>query len=184
MFGVADWVSIKAEYIAGGITLHDLAEKHGVSYASLRKRAAAEQWKSTRTNTEQKVNKKVQVAVVHRVANREIDRLTRILAVSDALLQKAERGVSELGEYFIVKRKVSRSEPVKNEKGEVIGYADVDETAEIATKGAAIVPSASVKQLASALKDLHEIAKGNEQEGGKDVEDLSPLATLLGDPHE
>ena len=41
-----------------------------------------------------------------------------------------------------------------------------------------------IQQLSTALKNLHDIAKVNDQEVGKDVEDLSPLASLLGEPHE
>lgn len=175
---MADWLKIKSEYISTDISMRDLAKKHDVSFSSLSKKATRERWKDDRTETGNKVATKVKQKIVSVSVAKEVDRLSRILAVNDTLLEKAERGVSELGEYYIVKRKVSRTEPVKNQGGVVIGIADVDETAEVATKGPAIVDGAAVRHFAAALKDLNEIAKVVTGTGGE-IEDLTPLATLL-----
>ena len=45
-----DWKKIKAEYIAGGTSYRKLAEKYGVSFSTLRKVAAKEQWTELRNN--------------------------------------------------------------------------------------------------------------------------------------
>lgn len=178
---MADWVSIKSEYISTDISTRALAEKSGVSYATLRRRAEKEHWADERKTTERKVSAKVAQKVARVKVARETDRLTRILDVSDALLQKAERGVSELGEFYIVKRKVSRAEPVKNQEGVVIGIADVDETAEVATKGPAIIDGAAVRHFASALKDLNDIARVTDKSGDEDA--LVKARELLGGVH-
>lgn len=39
-----DWAAIQAEYIGGNIGQKRLAEKHGIAYGSLRKKAEAEGW--------------------------------------------------------------------------------------------------------------------------------------------
>lgn len=39
-----DWAAIQAEYIGGNIGQKRLAEKHGIAYGSLRKRAESEGW--------------------------------------------------------------------------------------------------------------------------------------------
>jgi hypothetical protein len=44
----ADWTVIRAEYIAGNISYRELALKHGVTYASLRKRGSVEGWAGER----------------------------------------------------------------------------------------------------------------------------------------
>ena len=41
-----DWAAIQAEYIGGNIGQKRLAEKHGIAYGSLRKRAESEGWYS------------------------------------------------------------------------------------------------------------------------------------------
>ena len=45
-----DWNKIKAEYIAGGTSYRKLAEKYKVSFSTLRKIAAKEQWTQLRNN--------------------------------------------------------------------------------------------------------------------------------------
>ena len=58
-----DWLKIKTEYINGNIALRPLAEKHGVSYSSIAKVAAAERWndlrESQRIKAESKTNQKI-----------------------------------------------------------------------------------------------------------------------------
>lgn len=43
-----DWNTIRAEYIAGGISQRKLAEKHGISQGYLMQRANAENWTEAR----------------------------------------------------------------------------------------------------------------------------------------
>ena len=45
-----DWKKIKTEYITGGTSYRKLAQKHGVSFSTLRKIAAKEQWTQLRHN--------------------------------------------------------------------------------------------------------------------------------------
>lgn len=44
-----DWNVIREEYIAGGVGQRELAERHGVAYSAVRRRAAEEQWVRLRT---------------------------------------------------------------------------------------------------------------------------------------
>lgn len=73
---MADWVSIKTEYISTQISTRDLARKHGVKYSTLRDRALREQWSKARSDytsmliakTEQKTAEAVSDAQAERVA--------------------------------------------------------------------------------------------------------------------
>lgn len=73
---MADWVSIKTEYISTQISTRDLAQKHGVKYSTLRDRALREQWSKARSDytsmliakTEQKTAEAVSDAQAERVA--------------------------------------------------------------------------------------------------------------------
>lgn len=63
-----DWKKIKKEYIAGGISYRKLAEKHGVSFGTLRNVAAKEHWKELRDKVVTKEGTKVVEAVSSRNA--------------------------------------------------------------------------------------------------------------------
>ena len=83
-----DWKKIKAEYIAGGTSYRKLAEKHDVSFSTLRKVAAKEQWTELRNKTRAKMDTKISDSVSDKEAEKAVD----IIDVADKLLSK----ISEL----------------------------------------------------------------------------------------
>lgn len=54
-----NWKKIRSEYVKGGISQQKLAEKHGVSYATLRRRAEREKWRELKIEREHKVAEKL-----------------------------------------------------------------------------------------------------------------------------
>ena len=56
---MADWNKIKAEYIAGGTSYRKLAEKHGVSFNTLKTRAIEEQWYKLRQQSDHETTTKI-----------------------------------------------------------------------------------------------------------------------------
>ena len=63
-----DWRKLKKEYIAGGISYRQLAEKYGVSFGTLRNVAAKEHWTDLRDKVMTKENIKVVEALSSRNA--------------------------------------------------------------------------------------------------------------------
>lgn len=59
-----DWERIKAEYLAGGVSCRELAEKYQISQNRIQKRSSKEGWKKAR----QKVGEKVAEKTITRVA--------------------------------------------------------------------------------------------------------------------
>ena len=67
----ADWLKIKSEYVSGNISYRKLAEKHGVSFNTLKDHAMEEKWKECRekqyhkttTKTQQKAEEKISDAL-------------------------------------------------------------------------------------------------------------------------
>ncbi|MEA5145551.1 MAG: helix-turn-helix domain-containing protein, partial [Candidatus Limiplasma sp.] len=171
VIGVADWVSIKAEYLVGDSSLRELAEKYGVSHNTLRKRAEREKWTLERKGACRKRDAKITQKVATKIATREVDRLTRLLGVGDLLADKLEQSARQLGAYTILKRKGDRV--VEDDEG---NRRVVEDTEEIAVPCESIISTADAKRIASALKDLHEIAKVSSP--GKD-EALSKASALL-----
>ena len=79
-----DWNKIKAEYIAGGTSYRKLAEKHGVSFNSLKRIAVRDGWSKLREQAEEKATTKiVEIAAEHYVSNMEM-----VNEVADKLLAK------------------------------------------------------------------------------------------------
>ena len=81
-----DWNQIKAEYIAGGTSCRELAEKHGVSYSTLRKIATKEHWSELRV----KSGAKRDLKIAETIAKAQVSRLERINNVADVLLARIE----------------------------------------------------------------------------------------------
>lgn len=81
---VSDWTKIKAEYLAGGTSYRKLAEKHNVSFSTLRKVAAKEQWTELRNKTRARTDTKMSERISDDVAEKTVN----IISVADKLLGK------------------------------------------------------------------------------------------------
>ena len=81
-----DWSKIKAEYISGGISYRSLAQKHGVSFNTLKDMAVREKWTELRTQAHNKATTKM-VDVVS-TKNAKID--DKYYKLVDMLFDKAE----------------------------------------------------------------------------------------------
>lgn len=96
-----DWKKLKAEYIAGGTSYRKLAEKHNVSFHTLRKQAAKENWKALRDETTTKTVTKI----IEIESDKQAERMKRLLTVSDKLLMAVEDAVEKFkaGELLLEK---------------------------------------------------------------------------------
>ena len=81
-----DWKKIKTEYIKGGISYRELAEKHEVAFGTLRNVAAREKWRELRDKTQIKLDTKLTEAV----SDKQAERLCRLQQVTDDLLAQIE----------------------------------------------------------------------------------------------
>lgn len=87
-----DWKQIKAEYINGHTSYRKLADKYSVSFSTLRKIAAKENWTDLRNN----VCAKRDTKLVNALADREAARAVKLFDAADALLQKIAAQISEI----------------------------------------------------------------------------------------
>ena len=78
------WRKIKAEYVAGGISQRKLAEKYGIAWGTLRKRANLEKWNDKRKSAEKKAEQKVEQKTAEIVA----DNATLCEQIKPKLLRK------------------------------------------------------------------------------------------------
>lgn len=163
---MADWLKIRNEYINGNISYRKLAEKHGISFSALEKRAREEKWREKRKNQCDKIATKLRQKTAEKIVEKEADRITRIENAADKLLEKIEIATEQL-DLFIVTNKAKQKEVkyVKNKAGfgkpekeiiQEIEHKEVIKTDFLDRKG--------LKELTSALKDLKDIQLANNEE--------------------
>lgn len=67
-----NWRKLKAEYIAGGISQRKLAEKYGIPFGTLQKRARVEKWNAKRKKADAKAVEKVTQKTAEAVADNAV----------------------------------------------------------------------------------------------------------------
>ena len=88
-----DWNKLKAEYIAGGISYRKLAEKHGVSFNTLKDIAVGEKW----TELRQQAHNDATTRMVEQVIEENTKHTVGIYDVADKLLAKIETMIEQEG---------------------------------------------------------------------------------------
>ena len=83
---MADWQSIKTEYITTDTSYRKLAQKYGVNHTVIGQRAKAEKWVDLRR---QHIDK-TQTKALNTISNKQADRAAKLIGVSDLLLNKVK----------------------------------------------------------------------------------------------
>ncbi|MEM5781133.1 MAG: helix-turn-helix domain-containing protein [Lawsonibacter sp.] len=129
---MADWLKIRNEYVSGSISYRKLAEKHGVSFNTLKGRAVTEGWAEEREKQHHRIATKTQQKVADVVSTKEADRIGRILSAADLLLAKIEEASSQLDTHIVTNKvktktvtynggmKPTKEVVVENESKEVV----------------------------------------------------------------
>lgn len=108
-----DWKRIKAEYIAGGTSYRKLAEKYGVSFSTLRKVAAKENW----TDLRNKAGAKTDTKIVDKVSKKNANKAVKIDKVADKLLIKISTMIDTVHDTQGIKHISSALKDIKDIKG-------------------------------------------------------------------
>ena len=88
---MADWQSIKTEYITTDTSYRKLAQKYGVTYTNIGIRSRKEGWPELR----EQHNAKTITKTMNAIASNQANRAARLQSVADKLLTKVERLVEE-----------------------------------------------------------------------------------------
>ena len=83
---MADWQKIKTEYITTDTSYRKLADKYGIDQATIARRAKKEDWVSKR----QQNASRTQAKIVNAISDKQVDRATNLIHVSDLLLTKVK----------------------------------------------------------------------------------------------
>lgn len=111
----ADLKKIKAEYLSGGITLQDLAEKYDIPYSTLTKKCSEGKWKELRKENGKKTEKKIAELTIEK----DVRRAMSVISVADKLLDKITELVDNVPMTAqSVKQITSALKDIKEIKGE------------------------------------------------------------------
>lgn len=108
-----DWKRIKAEYIAGGTSYRKLAEKYGVSFNTLKRRAKEERWYELRDQKDHRTTTKI----VESLSDRDADKAVNIISVADKLLDKISSIIDLVEDTQGIKHISSALKDLKDIKG-------------------------------------------------------------------
>ena len=86
-----DWNLIKTEYITTNTSYRKLGEKYGIHYNIIASRSKAEGWIEQR----QQFNDNSVTNALKAIGDEQVDRATKLLGVSDMLLDKVRRLLEE-----------------------------------------------------------------------------------------
>lgn len=93
-----DWERVRAEYIAGGISMRDLADKYGVTKDAVGRRAKAGNWAKERDKTATKVRQETQTIIVARQAESNAENADIAARIRMKLLRRIEHEIDALPE--------------------------------------------------------------------------------------
>lgn len=88
---MADWNKIKTEYVTSGMSYRKLSAKYGVNATVLAQRAKREDWVGLKAQYQSKTQTKVLAAI----ANKQVNRASRLQTVADKLLAKVEQLIDD-----------------------------------------------------------------------------------------
>lgn len=108
-----DWKRIKAEYIAGGTSYRKLAEKYGVSFTTLQRKAKEEKWLELRRQKEDKTA----IKIVESLSDKDAETAVDIIDVADKLLLKIGQIAEMYDDPDSLKKLTSAIKDLKDIKG-------------------------------------------------------------------
>lgn len=159
----ADWLKIRNEYINGNISYRKLAEKHKISFPTLRDRAAKEGWGDLREEQRNKIVSKTSQKTAEVVSTQEANRISRILSAADLLLARVEEAAGQLDTH-IVTNKVKTKKVTYNSKSKATKEVTTEEEVKAVVPGP--VDRLGLQQVAAALKSLKDTVHAVDNTGG------------------
>lgn len=156
-----NWTKIKNEYINGHISYRKLAEKHDVSFNTLKEVAIKEKWFEKRKEQHNKIATKTEQKTAEKIAEKESDLAADIHSAATELLKKINIAIEQT-DLFIEKTRIKAPTKVRDTNGNLRDAFMEKEEINLRQKDA--INLDSVKQIAGVLKDLQAL-----QMTGKEV---------------
>ena len=152
-----DWLTIRNDYISGGGSYRKIAEKYGVPFSVLKDKAVSEKWKDAKEAHQNKIRTKVEQKLVDVAVKQEVSRITRLLNISDELINKIEQAVSELDMAQVTNKKKTKVIEYKNGKRPDKPTKEIIEEKEEILAVRSIIDRKGLQQVATAIKAVWDI---------------------------
>lgn len=95
-----DWLKIKTEYINGDISYRKLAEKHGVSFNTLKDHAVAEEWSRLRTESHHNTTTATQRKIVEKTSEALSEEAAAKVRIKASMMRLVEGWFIKQEEYI------------------------------------------------------------------------------------
>ena len=95
-----NWIAVRAEYEAGGITLQQLADKLGVSLRTVLRRSKKELWAKGVTQVSQEVSQKVSQKVREQVVAQRVQNALDDLGIINSVINSCFDAIQERPDNF------------------------------------------------------------------------------------
>lgn len=156
--GVANavnWVHIRTEYETTNISQRKLAEKHGVSYPTLRDRCKREEWAKSKDKTRSKIVATTLQKTVTKIATKEADRNARVMSLADKLANKLEQAIEQVEQYIVTNKTKTKTVEYNYDFGKPSKEVTTENEDKAIIDG--IIDKQGLKFLTGALKDINDI---------------------------
>lgn len=149
-----DWTKIKTEYITDSKSSYrKLADKYDVPLGTLQKRAKKEKWTELKKQSgDRRVAKSVDA-----IESKQVDRMTRLMDATDALLSKIEKAINELDVQLVTNTEKVKEIEYKNIDRPDKPTKEIIHESEKIVEVRTIVDRKGIQELASAMKSIKEV---------------------------
>ena len=173
-----DWLAIRNDYINGLGSYRKLAEQYGVPFGTLRGRAEREEWVKLKEEQLHEIGIKTAQQTADAISEKEVNRIKRLLNISDQLIDRIEQAVGELDQAQVTHKKKTRVLEYKDENAPGKPTKEVVQEDEKILSVTSIVDRKGLQQVATALKAVWEITGEAEANREEDLDDDGLLAAL------
>lgn len=148
-----DWEIIRADYIAGGLSVRELVERYNVSFGTIKRRCKEEKWVELR----KKRKPFVDTNLCNRVNDKQITNVEIMEDITTKMLKKIEKAVDECD--LVMVEEITKTKSIEFEEDEIGRKLPktVEKTNKAITSKRCIIDKAGIKQLTSALRDIKDI---------------------------
>lgn len=151
------WIEIEHEYVTDisrkPCSLENLAKKYSVSVKSVQQHCQDEEWVKKRNEYRKSIGQKA----LEKSADKDADRIARLLEIADMATDKAERAIKELEQYVVRDKKRTRTVEYKDDKAIGKPTKEVIDDTEHVRMETGPVDRLGLSQVTSALKNIKEL---------------------------
>lgn len=120
-----DWTAIRAEYIAGDMSLAQLAEQYNVTKSAMQKKSAAGHWSEQRKKKSISESDKIADKLSEYNAKQKVKDIAKVCNAASALIDKIIEATDELRKIELTKKTVKKTHIKTNQDGK---FAEVENT--------------------------------------------------------